>query len=285
MKISVLGAGGMLGRDVVLAAENEGHEVHGYDHSGADITDAGQVARRLRLDRPDAVVNCAAWTDVDGAEDEPDGALAVNGTGAGIVAEAAAAVDAKVLYVSSDYVFDGKKTEPYVESDPTGPISAYGTSKLAGEIATLNANRRSFVVRSSWLFGIGGSNFVDTMIRLGKTQKQVLVVRDQVGCPTYTWHLAYGLVRLLDSDAYGIHHMAGGGHCSWYEFAKEIFRLSEMEVTTLSATTEMFNAKAPRPAWSVLRSGETHAITLPDWQEGLAAYLKQRKSLEEGAGK
>ncbi|MDQ5895801.1 MAG: dTDP-4-dehydrorhamnose reductase [Actinomycetota bacterium] len=283
MKITVLGARGMLGSDVLAAAENEGHEVHGYGHSEVDITDTEQVRRRLRLDRPDAVVNCAAWTDVDGAEDEPEGALAVNGTGAGIVAEAAAAVDAKVLCVSSDYVFDGSKTTPYVESDPTGPISAYGASKLAGEVATLNANRRSFVVRSSWLFGVNGSNFVDTMIRLGSTQKQVLVVRDQIGCPTYTWHLAYGLVRLLDSDAYGIHHMAGGGHCSWYDFAKEIFRLSEMEVTTLSATTEMFAAKAPRPAWSVLESGIEHAILLPEWQEGLAAFLQQRRSLE-GAG-
>lgn len=270
----------MLGHDVVLAAENEGHEVHGYGHSEVDITDPDSVGRRLRLDRPDAVVNCAAWTDVDGAEDEPDGAMAVNGTGAGVVAEAAAAVDAKVLYVSSDYVFDGTKTTPYLETDQTGPVSAYGISKLAGEVATLSANRRSFAVRSSWLFGINGGNFVDTMIRLGRTQKQVLVVRDQIGCPTYTWHLAYGLVRLLDSDAYGIHHMAGGGHCSWYDFAKEIFKLSGMEVTTLSATTEMFAAKAPRPAWSVLESGIEHAIMLPDWQDGLAAYLEQRRSVE-----
>ena len=283
MKITVLGARGMLGHDVMLAAENEGHEVHGYGHSEVDVTDPGQVARRLRLDRPDAVVNCAAWTDVDGAEDEPEGAMAVNGTGAGIVAEAAAAVDAKLLYVSSDYVFDGSKRTPYLETDQTGPISSYGTSKLAGEVATMNANRRSFVVRSSWLFGVNGGNFVDTMIRLGSTQKQVLVVSDQIGCPTYTWHLAYGLVRLLDSDAYGIHHMAGGGQCSWYEFAREIFRLSEMEATTLSATTEMFNAKAPRPAWSVLESAAEHAITLPAWQDGLAAYLEQRRSLE-GAG-
>lgn len=280
MRVTVLGAEGMLGHDVVLAAENEGHDVHGYGHSDVDITDPEQVGRRLRLDRPDAVVNCAAWTDVDGAEDELEGAIAVNGTGAGVVAEAAAQVDAKVLYVSSDYVFDGRKTTPYLETDQTGPISAYGTSKLAGEVATMNANRRSFVVRSAWLFGVNGGNFVDTMIRLGLTQKQVLVVRDQVGCPTYTWHLAYGLIRLLDSDAYGIHHMAGGGQCSWYDFAREIFRLSEMEVTTLSATTEMFNAKAPRPASSVLQSAAEHAITLPAWQDGLAAYLTQRRSLE-----
>lgn len=283
MRITVLGASGMLGNDVLLAAGNEGHEVRGYGHAEVDVTDLDQVSRRLRLDRPDAVVNCAAWTDVDGAEDEPDGAMAVNGTGAGNVAQAAAAVDAKVLYVSSDYVFDGLKTRPYVETDQTSPISVYGTSKLAGEVATMAANRRCFVVRSSWLFGAAGSNFVDTMIRLGSTQKQVLVVRDQIGCPTYTWHLAYGLVRLLDSDAYGIHHMAGSGHCSWYDFAREIFRLSGMEVTTLSATTEMFNSKAARPAWSVLESGQDHAITLPAWQDGLAAYLEQRRSLEGGA--
>jgi len=281
MKITVLGAQGMLGHDVMMAAANEGHEVTGCGHAEVDITDPDQVGRRLRLDRPDAVVNCAAWTDVDGAEDEPEGAMAVNGAGAGTVAEAAAAVDAKVLYVSSDYVFDGSKTEPYVGTDQTGPISAYGRSKLAGEVATLNANRRAFVVRSSWLFGVAGGNFVDTMIRLGSTQKQVLVVNDQIGCPTYTWHLAYGLVRLLDSDAYGIHHMAAGGHCSWYDFAREIFRQMKMEVTTLSATTGMFAAKAPRPAWSVLESARQHPITLPEWQDGLTAYLEQRRSREE----
>ena len=158
------------------------------------------------------VINCAAWTDVDGAEEsEEQAAFAVNGTAAGNVASAAAAVGASVVYVSSDYVFDGSKGAPYVETDQTAPLSAYGRTKLAGEEATAAANKRHFVVRSSWLFGIGGSNFVETMLRLASTQNEVLVVRDQVGSPTYTWHLAYGIVRLIEGVEFGIHHMAAGG--------------------------------------------------------------------------
>lgn len=280
MKITVFGADGMLGSDVVTAASLVEHEVTRYGHGEVDITDREQVARRLRLDKPDAVVNCAAWTDVDGAEDEPEGAKLINGSAAGYVAAEAAQVGAKVLYVSSDYVFDGTKPTDYVESDQPAPISAYGVSKLAGEEATCSANRRAFVVRTSWLFGIGGENFVNTMIRLGETQKQVLVVRDQVGSPTYTWHLAHGLVRLLDSDAYGIHHMSGGGHCSWYDFAREIFKLEDMDVTTLSATTDMFPRKAARPARAVLASQIENSIQLPAWEDGLQAYLAQRRSHE-----
>ena len=196
------------------------------------------------------------------------------------MAEAAAAIGARVVYISSDYVFDGEKGSDYVESDQTNPLSVYGKTKLAGEVATAQANRRSYIVRSSWLFGVNGPNFVDTMMRLGESQGQVLVVHDQVGAPTYTWHLAYGLVRLLDSDAYGIHHMAGGGHCSWYEFAQEIFRQAGMDVVTLSATTEMFGRKAPRPPHSALVSENQHAIVLPPWQDGLESYLNQKKSRE-----
>jgi len=281
MRLLVLGARGMLGSDVMLAAESSGHEVTGYGHNELDITDIEALRRRFLRDKPDAVINCAAWTDVDGAEDDPEGALLVNGTGAGNVAAAAAEIGARVVYVSSDYVFDGEKGSDYVESDQTNPVSVYGKTKLAGEVATAAANRRSYIVRSSWLFGIDGPNFVNTMIRLGKSQGQVLVVHDQVGSPTYTWHLGYGLVRLLDSDAFGIHHMAAGGSCSWYEFAKEIFKLEEMDVVTLSATTEMFGRKAPRPPHSALVSEMEHAIELPSWQDGLASYLAQRKSLEK----
>jgi dTDP-4-dehydrorhamnose reductase len=280
MKVLVLGARGMLGCDVLRAAEDAGHEVRGFGHTELDITDPDALRSRFELDRPDAVINCAAWTDVDGAEDDPEGAQLVNGTGAGNVAAASAAIGARVIYVSSDYVFDGTKDDDYIESDQTGPISVYGQSKLAGEVATATANRRSFIVRSSWLFGVNGPNFVDTMIRLGQTQGQVLVVHDQVGTPTYTWHLAYGLVRLLDSDAFGLHHMAASGSCSWYEFAKEIFRQADMDVVTLSATTEMFGAKAPRPAHSVLVSEIQHAIVLPPWQDGLSSYLAQKKNTE-----
>jgi dTDP-4-dehydrorhamnose reductase len=281
MKLLVLGAKGMLGSDVMLAAEGSGHEVTGYGRLELDVTDIEALRRRFLRDKPDAVINCAAWTDVDGAEDDPDGALLVNGTAAGYAATAAAEAGARILYVSSDYVFDGLKGSDYVESDQVNPVSAYGASKLAGEQATLVANRRSWVVRSSWLFGINGGNFVDTMLRLGADHGEVLVVRDQVGSPTWTWHLAHGLVRLVDTDAFGIHHMAAGGRCSWYDFAREIFRQSGMDVTTLSATTDMLNRKASRPPHSALASANENAIQLPDWKEGLAGYLAQRKSLEE----
>jgi len=281
VKLLVLGARGMLGSDVMLAAENAGHEVKGFGHRELDITDADAVMDRVTLERPDVVINCAAWTDVDGAEDEFDKANEVNGAGAGHVAHAAAAAGAKVVYISSDYVFDGTKKTPYVETDQVGPVGAYGKTKLAGEIATAAGNSRCFIVRSSWLFGVSGPNFVDTMLRLGKDHGEVLVVRDQIGSPTYTWHLAYGLTRLIDSDAYGVHHMAASGSCSWYEFAKLIFEKAELEVTTLSASTEDFGRKAPRPAYSVMVSSAENAIVLPSWQDGLTAFLAQRKATDE----
>jgi dTDP-4-dehydrorhamnose reductase len=276
MKVLVTGAGGMLGRDVVLAAGNAGHDVVGFGHRELDIVDSDGLAAKFELERPDVVINCAAWTDVDGAEEAELAAMAVNGSGAGQVAAAAAAVGASVLYVSSDYVFDGAKGAPYVETDQPAPLSAYGRTKLAGEEATAAANKRHFVVRSSWLFGIGGSNFVETMLRLAATQNEVLVVRDQVGSPTYTWHLAYGLVRLIEGVEFGIHHMAAAGSCSWYDFAREIFDQAKVECRVLSATTDMLGRPAPRPPYSALASQREHAIVLPDWHDGLAAYLAQR---------
>lgn len=283
MRLLVLGAKGMLGNDVMVAAEGLGHEVTGYGHAELDITDIEAMRRRFLRDRPDAIINCAAWTDVDGAEDDVDGALLVNGTAAGYAATAAAEAGARILYVSSDYVFDGLKTSPYVESDQVGPVSSYGSSKLAGEQATMLANRRSWIVRSSWLFGLNGGNFVDTMLRLGADHGEVLVVRDQIGSPTWTWHLAHGLVRLVDTDAFGIHHMAAGETCSWYDFAVEIFKLSGMDVKTLSATTDMLARKATRPPYSVMVSENENAIRLPSWHDGLAGYLEQRKSAEEAS--
>ena len=283
MKILVTGAGGMLGRDVVLAAGNAGHDVVGFGHTELDITDAGGLSAKFALERPDVVINCAAWTDVDGAEETEETALAVNGAAAGSVAAAAAEVGASVVYVSSDYVFDGSKGAPYVETDQTAPLSAYGRTKLAGEEATAAANKRHFVVRSSWLFGIGGSNFVETMLRLASTQNEVLVVRDQVGSPTYTWHLAYGIVRLIEGVEFGIHHMAAGGACSWYDFAREIFEQAKVECLVLSATTDMLGRPAPRPAYSALESQREHAIELPSWRDGLSAYLSQRTAEREAA--
>jgi dTDP-4-dehydrorhamnose reductase len=283
VKLLVTGAAGMLGRDVMLAAGNAGHDVVGFGRAELDVTDAAAVSKKLDLERPDVVINCAAWTDVDGAEEAEETAMAVNGAGAGNVAAAAAEVGASVVYVSSDYVFDGAKGEPYVEDDPTAPLSAYGRTKLAGEEATAAANKRHFVVRSSWLFGIGGSNFVETMLRLAAIQNEVLVVRDQVGSPTYTWHLAHGVVRLIEGVEYGAHHMAAAGECSWYDFAREIFEQAKIECRVLSATTEMLGRPAPRPPCSVLVSGREHPIRLPSWQDGLAGYLAQRQAEREVA--
>jgi dTDP-4-dehydrorhamnose reductase len=168
----------------------------------------------VAAERPDAVVNCAAYTDVDGAEEEREAAFRLNGEAPGIVA-GAAEVGAKVVHVSSDYVFDGRKGEPYVESDAASPVSAYGASKLAGEAPVIESNARHFVVRSAWLFGRGGRNFVDTMLRLAEDCDEVRVVSDQVGSPTNCRDLAEALAELATGEAYGLHHVAGGGACSW----------------------------------------------------------------------
>jgi dTDP-4-dehydrorhamnose reductase len=276
LKILVTGGAGMLGRDVALAARAVNHEPIALAREELDVTDREAVERAVIENNPGAVVNCAAWTDVDGAESHLEDAIAANGTGAGIIAAAAASLNVPVIYPSSDYVFDGSNEEGYVESDATGPLSAYGQSKLAGEEQTIAANPRHFVVRASWLFGVNGRNFVDTMLGLADTQEEVVVVRDQVGCPTYTGHLAEGLLRLLDGDDYGVHHMAGGGRCSWYEFAVEIFRQAGADCRVLSATSDMLDRPAPRPPFSVLVSEREHPILLPDWQEGLHDYLAER---------
>jgi dTDP-4-dehydrorhamnose reductase len=278
VKVLVAGAAGMLGHDLMLAAGNAGHDVVGFGRAELDVTDAGALERKFDLERPDMVINAAAWTRVDDAEEAEEAAFAVNGAGAGNVAAAAAAVDAGVVYVSTDYVFDGAKGEPYVESDQPAPLSAYARTKLAGEEATAAANRRHFIVRSAGLFGIGGPNFVATMLRLAAMQNEVTVVRDQIGSPTYTWHLAYGIVRLIDGLEHGIHHMAAAGRCSWYEFAREIFEQAKVECHVLSITSEEFGAAAARPAFSALVSQREHAIELPPWQDGLAGYLAQRKA-------
>jgi dTDP-4-dehydrorhamnose reductase len=276
MRILVTGASGMLGSDVVRAAEFVNHEVIALSHADLDVTTAPAVRRTIARERPEAVVNCAAWTDVDGAESDPELAVRVNAQAAGRVAAAAAAVEAPVIHMSTDYVFDGEKGEPYIESDQPNPLSAYGSSKLLGEHEVANANPRHFVVRTSWLFGASGSNFVETMLRLGRELGEVVVVRDQIGCPTYTGHLADALVRLLAGDDYGLHHIAGGGECSWFEFAVEIFQQAGVECRTLSCSTEEFPLPARRPAYAVLGTEREYALYLPDWHDGLRSYLAER---------
>jgi len=260
----------MLGRDVVAAVDQD---VVALTHAELDVTDRSAVERAMAEARPDVVINCAAFTDVDGAESDEGPATVLNGEAAGYVAAAAPAI----VHPSTDHVFDGSKGAPYLESDATGPRSAYGRSKLAGEHAVARANPRHFIVRTSWLFGVGGTNFVDTMLGAGRDRDELKVVDDQVGRPTYTGHLAAALVRLAATDLYGIHHIAGGGAaCSWFEFATEIFRQAEIDVRVVPCTTEEFPRPAPRPAYSVLGSERPDPILLPDWRSGLAAYLAER---------
>ena len=282
MKVVITGAAGMLGQDVVRVAEGMRHEVVALTHDDLDITDPARVERLITRERPGAVINCAAWTNVDGAEQSEQDASVVNGQGAGFIADAAAKVYAKVVYPSTDYVFNGQ-SGPYGESDDPDPINAYGRTKLAGERATALVNGQSFIVRTSWLFGPHGGNFVETMLRLGEGGGPVVVVHDQVGCPTYTGHLAVGLLRLVDSAAYGIHHMAGEGSCSWYEFALEIFRQAEVVTRVMASTTDMMERPAKRPENSVLISRRSAPIELPSWQRGLSDYLARRGQAEEEA--
>jgi dTDP-4-dehydrorhamnose reductase len=284
MKLVVTGAGGMLGHDVVRVAKDIRHQVVALTHEDLDITDPAKVERLITRERPGAVINCAAWTNVDGAEESEREASVINGQGAGFIADAANKVGAKVLYPSTDYVFDGT-SGPYGESDDPAPINAYGRTKLAGERATALVNGRSFIVRTSWLFGPNGGNFVETMLRLGQGGGPVVVVHDQVGAPTYTGHLAVGLLRLIDTASYGIHHMAGEGSCSWYEFAMEIFRQAEVVTRVMATTSEMMERPAKRPANSVLVSRRSAPIEMPTWQRGLSDYLARRGQDEEEAPK
>jgi len=267
----------MLGRDLADACSRRRHEVVALAHEDLDITDPATIGRVLRHHRPDAVANCAAYTDVDGAEEHERAAMLVNDQAAAFLAAGAAAVGAKMLYPSSDYVFDGRKGSPYVESDLTAAVSAYGRSKQAGETSVAVANPRHLIARSSWLFGLGGRNFVETMLRLGREQPEVMVVSDQVGCPTYTRHLAGALAELLESEDYGIHHVAGGGACSWYEFAQEIFDQAGVECRVLSANTAELARPAARPPYSVLGSERRTRIELPAWRQGLREYLVERE--------
>jgi dTDP-4-dehydrorhamnose reductase len=272
MRLLITGAAGMLGRDVAAAAERAGHEVVALARAQLDVADRAAVHKAIAAARPNAVVNCAAWTDVDGAEADEVAATRINGDGAGHLAEAAP----YLVHVSSDYVFDGHGTEPYREDDPVGPLSAYGRSKLAGERAVQTANPDHAIVRSSWLFGAGGRNFVDTMLRLGAERDELRVVEDQVGCPTFTGHLAGALVTIAENRTAGILHVAGGGACSWFELARAA--LQEQKVTTRiePCTTAEFPRPAPRPAYSVLGSTRPDAPTLPPWRDGLRAYLRER---------
>lgn len=276
MRIIVTGAGGMLGQDLLAAAGAAGVDCVGLTRGELDITDAHAFAAAVTAATPEVVVNCAAWTNVDGAEAEAEAALAVNGDGAGNVARAAEGAGAWTIHVSSDYVFDGTKRTPYLEADPTNPMSSYGHSKLAGEHAVAREAPNSHtVVRSSWLFGAHGPCFPATILRLAQERDELSVVDDQVGCPTFTGHLAEAILTLCEQRPPGIVHVAGGGECSWYGFAAQIVSEAGAGTVVAPCTTADMPRPAQRPAYSVLRS-ERGAPELPDWQRGLEAYLSAR---------
>jgi dTDP-4-dehydrorhamnose reductase len=276
----------MLGLDVLRAGERAGHELIGVDLRELDITDAAAVQAAFERIGPDAVLNCAAWTDVDGAETHTEQAHAVNADGAGNLARAAAQAGVPLVHVSTDYVFSGEAfvvasgaRRAYVESDPTGPQSVYGQSKLAGEQQVLAASPAHTVVRSAWLFGIGGRNFAETMLRLASEREAVQVVTDQVGCPTWTGHLAPALLGLIERQVAGLVHLGGAGQVSWNGFAVEVFRQAEVDCRVEDATTAQMERPAPRPAWSVLESERDDVLALPPWQDGLAGYLAARAGM------
>jgi dTDP-4-dehydrorhamnose reductase len=275
MRILVTGAAGMLGRDVCEAAAAAGCELSAFARAELDITDAGAVSAAVIEVRPDVVINCAAWTDVDGAEASEAAATAVNGVGAGHVAAAASAVGAWTIHVSSDYVFDGRKRSPYLESDAVGPVSAYGRSKLAGEEAVaLAAPDAHTTVRSSWLFGAGGPCFPKTIMRLAADRDALSVVNDQVGCPTFTGHLARALLELAEARIAGVVHVVAASECSWFEFASEIAAGAGLDCEIKPCTTADFPRPAVRPAYSVMRTERGGAVPeLPDWHDGLSAFL------------
>ena len=281
MRVLIAGGAGMLAQDMIGAAQRRGHEVTALDRRELDITDPASIDAAMSEFEPEAVINCAAWSNVDGAEDDERGAMAINDTGAALLAAGAARVGASILYPSSDYVFDGTKRTPYLENDMPHPIGAYGRSKLGGEVSVAAANPRHFIVRSSWLFGLGGKNFVETMLRIGSEQDEVLVVSDQHGCPTSCTDLAEGMLQLAGTDRYGIHHMVGGGQCSWFDFAAEIFDQAGTDTRVMSATTEMMARKAPRPAYSVLGHSRDDAILLQPWQHALRRYLADRELISK----
>ena len=275
-RILVTGAGGMLGSAVAVTAMAAGHDVGARERSQLDITDAAAVDDALASEPWDAVVNCAAWTDVDGAEEQEEQATLVNGEGPANLARACAVSGVRLVHVSTDYVFAGDKEGPYVESDPTGPRSAYGRSKLAGEEAVTASGADHAIVRTSWLYGAGGGNFVDTMLRLGGERDSVAVVDDQLGRPTWTGDLAPALVALAAAPGTGLFHAAGEGSCTWFELARTALGLAGSDCVVEPTTTENFPRPAPRPANSVLdseRGGE--AVRLGAWQDGLVAYLNE----------
>lgn len=273
MKILVTGANGQLGHDV---CGEVGGEAIGIDIADLDITDGAAVSVHIEKLRPDAIIHCAAYTAVDKAESEPELCHAVNALGTQHLAEAAKSVGAKFLYISTDYVFDGTLDRPHETYDAPNPLSVYGRTKLEGEQAVKSAIEKYFIIRTSWVFGTNGGNFVKTMLQLGRERGAVNVVADQFGAPTYTQDLANLITQMIRSEKYGVYHATNEGVCSWYEFACEIFRRADMDVSVIPVTAYEYPTAAVRPKNSRLsKRSLTDAgfDLLQDWRDALGRFL------------
>ena len=278
MRILVTGASGQLGYDVERELERRGIEHLGTSSRELDITDRAAVEHLMQSYRPDAVVHCAAYTKVDLAEDEPERCWAVNADGTRNMAAACRKTGAKLLYISTDYVFPGTGERSYETGDPTGPVNTYGRSKLAGELAVQSLLEKYFIVRISWVFGKNGNNFVKTMLRLAETKAELSVVCDQIGSPTYTADLAPLLCDMVQTERYGVYHATNEGTCAWSEFAEAIFELAGRQVVVHPIPTSAYPTRAVRPLNSRMSKECLHSNgfqELPEWKNALARYLKE----------
>jgi dTDP-4-dehydrorhamnose reductase len=279
MRIIVFGANGLLGR--ALISTWQGDQVTGLTRADADIRNLEQVQNSFHRFKPEWAVLAAAYTDVDGCETNPELAFAVNSQGAANVASAARDHNARLLFVSTDYVFDGLKTSPYQASDARAPRSIYGKSKAQGEIKISEILPHCCIVRTSWLFGLGGRCFPDTILRLASTRPEVAVVTDQRGCPTYNHDLASSIAQLCRAEASGVIHATNAGECTWFDFASEIINISGLKTNIRPTNSDEFKRPAERPRYSVLSPASLHAygINLPSWQDALRRYIAARSPL------
>lgn len=281
MKVLVAGSAGMLARDLVPCLQGRGHEVAAPPESDLDITCLDAVRRWTAERHPDVLVNCAAYTRVDQAEKEEGLARIINGLAVQNLCLACQEADIPLVHFSTDYVFDGAKPGPYTIHDAPNPINAYGRTKLLGESYVLWLLGKFYLVRTSWLFGRHGPNFIETMLGLAARQKQVSVVNDQRGCPTWTKHLAEAVVSLIESGRYGLYHATNTGPTTWYEYAREVFRLAGTGTEVRPIATDQFPTAAVRPRNSVLDPFPLPQVTgreMPPWQEAVRLYLEQRKA-------
>ncbi|MRH41299.1 dTDP-4-dehydrorhamnose reductase [Aquibacillus halophilus] len=278
MKILVTGYTGQLGYDVVEEGLKHGLDMHGTGRNNLDITNEKEVNQYVETLYPDAIIHCAAFTAVDKAEDDKDTCWDVNVNGTKHLVNAAKAIGAKFIYISTDYVFEGKGIVPYSEIDQTDPIGYYGLTKFEGEKVVQETLDNWFIVRISWVFGINGNNFVKTMLRLAETRDELNVVGDQYGSPTYTFDLAKLLIDMIQTQKYGVYHVSNEGYCTWADFAKEIFKQSNKMVTVHPITTEEYPTRAVRPKNSRMSKDklEDNGFSrLRSWEDALQHYLKQ----------